>query len=74
MNCMLFLGDFVFPSKDKYEFYAFNKEFINEPKMINLESLILDSDQHSMNTTGIALHSSNQTFSILKDLNGWLIC
>ena len=70
MNCMLFLGDFVFPYKDKYEFYAFNKEFVDEPKIINLESLILDPAQYSINTTGIALHSSNQTFSILKDLNG----
>lgn len=66
---MLFLGDFVFPFNNKEKIYDFNQEFIEESKVVNLESLVLAPDKYKKLTSGIALHSSAHVYSILKDLN-----
>ena len=66
---MIFLGDFVFPFSSKIKFYDFDKRFEEEEKMLNLESLILCPDDYLTETSGIALYSSEVSYSILNRLN-----
>lgn len=66
---MIFLGDFVFPFSSNKFFFKFNKTFLREEKMLNLESSILDPDKYDKRTSGIALYSSLDTLEILNILN-----
>jgi hypothetical protein len=67
---MLFLGDFVYPFRNKIDFSGLGEEFIQQSKIVNLESPILE-DIHAVRrmTQGIALHSSSSVFNVLKQLN-----
>jgi len=66
---MIFLGDFVYPFLDKINFFKFDKKFEREEKTLNLESLVLDPNDYSVNTSGIALYSSENSYDILNQLN-----
>ncbi len=66
---MIFLGDFVYPFKEKRNIYNFSEEFKKENKFLNLEGAIIDSDKYKVITKGTALSSSLHTYDILKSLN-----
>jgi len=67
---MIFSGDTVFPFKkyDKTFLEKIDNNFLNKPKIVNLESLI-ELENMKKVTKGIALSSTKQIVSFLKDLN-----
>lgn len=68
---MIFLGDFASPSENLISNINITDEhFINEPKILNLESVITDNiDLQKKKTSGIALHSTSNIYNILNGLN-----
>ena len=66
---MIFCGDFVYPFEEKINFFVSDKDFLKKPKVLNLESLIINPNKNKKLTSGIALHSSENTYAILKNLN-----
>ncbi len=66
---MIFLGDFVFPFDGNKNIYEFTEELTNESKFLNLEGAIIDPEQYTVSTKGMALHSSEYAYDILKSLN-----
>ena len=66
---MIFLGDFVYPFEEEKNILNFDKKFLKEEKMLNLESLLLDPSKHEKLTKGIALYSTEYMYSLLKKLN-----
>jgi len=66
---MIFLGDFVYPFEEQTNIFSFDKEFLEEEKMFNLESLVLNPTKHKKLTKGIALYSTEYMYDLLRRLN-----
>lgn len=66
---MIFLGDFVYPFEDGRNILNFDDNFLREPKMLNLEGLILNPAEYKKATPEVAVYSTPSIYEYMKKLN-----
>jgi len=66
---MIFCGDFVYPFLETIDFSSLGDDFINAPKVVNIEALPLINGAIKIKKKGIALYATDQLYEIAKDLN-----